>query len=120
MESISSEEIREMMDRDEDFVVVSAVPADEFERGHIPGAVNIPVERSDFESRFQRIIPDRERFVVVYCSSDECEDASKAVERVEEMGYSNVHQFFGGLEKWKNSGFAVEKSTLKKFKEVKG
>ena len=68
--------------------------ADEFSRGHLPGAVNIPVQELD--RRLAEVGP-AERDVVVYCRSGQ--RSSRAAELLREHGYTKVHDL-GPMTAW--------------------
>ncbi len=46
--------------------LVEVLPLDSFREFHLPGAINVPVEREDFSDRIQEAVPDKDGFVVVY------------------------------------------------------
>jgi molybdopterin/thiamine biosynthesis adenylyltransferase/rhodanese-related sulfurtransferase len=76
---------------------------DEWDEGHIPGAVH--VSRGRLESRIEGLIPDKGRPLVVYCSvGARSAFASKVLL---EMGYEDVVNLDGGFADWKRNGFDV-------------
>jgi sulfur-carrier protein adenylyltransferase/sulfurtransferase len=77
---------------------------DEWDEGHIPGAVHIP--RGSLESRIERALPDRTRPVVVYCAGGN--RSIFAARTLEELGYERVASLAGGFTDWKRSGFPVQ------------
>ncbi|HEV8249570.1 MAG TPA: molybdopterin-synthase adenylyltransferase MoeB [Gaiellaceae bacterium] len=77
---------------------------DEWEEGHIPGAVWIP--RGNLESRVEQALPDRERPVIVYCSGGN--RSAFAARTLEELGYTSVVSLAGGFTDWKRNGFPTE------------
>ncbi|MEX2211195.1 MAG: molybdopterin-synthase adenylyltransferase MoeB [Gaiellaceae bacterium] len=77
---------------------------DEWEEGHIPGAVWIP--RGNLESRVEGALPDRGRPVVVYCSGGS--RSAFAAKALGELGYENVSSLAGGFTDWKRSGFPTQ------------
>jgi molybdopterin/thiamine biosynthesis adenylyltransferase/rhodanese-related sulfurtransferase len=77
---------------------------DEWEEGHIPGAVHIP--RGSLESRVEATVPDRERAVVVYCSAGN--RSAFAAKTLEELGYTDVRSLAGGFTDWKRNGFPTQ------------
>jgi molybdopterin/thiamine biosynthesis adenylyltransferase/rhodanese-related sulfurtransferase len=79
---------------------------DEWDEGHIPGAVH--VSRGNLESRVERAIPDRDRAIVVYCSAGN--RSAFAAKTLEELGYSDVSSLAGGYTDWKRNGFDTELS----------
>src|ERR671918_803875 len=77
---------------------------DEWEEGHIPGAVHIP--RGSLEGRIESRIPDRSQAVVVYCSGGS--RSAFAAKTLEDLGYEHVLSLAGGFTDWKRNGFPFE------------
>jgi molybdopterin/thiamine biosynthesis adenylyltransferase/rhodanese-related sulfurtransferase len=94
---------RELIDAG-DPVVVDVREQDEWDEGHIPGAVHIP--RGHLESRIERAAPDSSRPVVLYCSSGN--RSAFAAKTLEDMGFEDVVSLSGGFTDWKRNGFPVE------------
>ncbi|TML29428.1 MAG: molybdopterin-synthase adenylyltransferase MoeB [Actinobacteria bacterium] len=86
-------------------VLVDVREAEEFEAGHIPGAVHVP--RSYLESRIENAVPDRGAHVVLYCQSGN-RSAWGAHALKELLGYENVESMRGGITLWKDRGYEVE------------
>jgi adenylyltransferase/sulfurtransferase len=76
---------------------------DEWEEGHIPGAVY--VSRGRLESRIEGLIPDKSRPLVVYCSVGA--RSAFATKVLAEMGYEDVLNLAGGFADWKRNGFEI-------------
>jgi molybdopterin/thiamine biosynthesis adenylyltransferase/rhodanese-related sulfurtransferase len=76
---------------------------DEWDEGHIPGAVHVP--RGHLESRVERLAPDHSRPVVVYCASGN--RSAFAAKTLTELGYEDVVSLSGGFVDWKRNGFEV-------------
>jgi molybdopterin/thiamine biosynthesis adenylyltransferase/rhodanese-related sulfurtransferase len=85
---------------------------DEWDEGHIPGAVHIP--RGFLESQIESKVPDRARPVVVYCAGGaRSAFAAKSLEELgykslEELGYEHVVSLAGGFTDWKRNGNPVK------------
>jgi sulfur-carrier protein adenylyltransferase/sulfurtransferase len=77
---------------------------DEWDEGHIPGAVHIP--RGYLESRIENAAPDRSKQVVVYCAGGS--RSAFAAKTLEELGYENVVSLAGGYTDWKRSGLPTQ------------
>jgi molybdopterin/thiamine biosynthesis adenylyltransferase/rhodanese-related sulfurtransferase len=88
-------------------VLVDVRENEEFEAGHIPGAVHVP--RSYLESRIENAVPDRGAHVVLYCASGN-RSAWGAHALKELLGYENVESMRGGITLWKDRGYEVESS----------
>jgi sulfur-carrier protein adenylyltransferase/sulfurtransferase len=84
--------------------VVDVRERDEWEEGHLPGAVHIP--RGYLESRIEAALPDRSQPVIVYCAGGS--RSAFAAKTLEELGYENVASLAGGFADWKRNGFPFE------------
>jgi sulfur-carrier protein adenylyltransferase/sulfurtransferase len=85
-------------------VVVDVREQDEWDEGHIPGAVHVP--RGQLESRIERLAPDTARPVVVYCSAGN--RSAFAAKTLTDLGYQDVVSLAGGFTDWKRNGFPVQ------------
>lgn len=103
LEPVSARELRERVKRG-DSVVLDVRPADEYEAGHIPGAVSVPLPEL---KRRLRELP-RRREIVAYCRGPYCVYANEAVDVLQRAGYraraANV-----GVPDWKLLGYRVER-----------
>jgi len=77
---------------------------DEWDEGHIPGAVHIP--RGNLESRIEGFVPDRTQPVVVYCASGA--RSAFAAKSLQELGYAQPVSLEGGFTDWKRNGYEIE------------
>ncbi len=83
--------------------VLDVRPAEEFESGHIPGAINMPV--GDIERCIQDI-PARQE-VIAYCRGPYCVLAFEAVAKLRERGFG-ARRLEDGYPEWKAAGLPVE------------
>jgi rhodanese-related sulfurtransferase len=88
-------------------VLVEALPANYFQRGHLPGAINIPLDGYGPAATAQAL-PDKAAEIVVYCSGPSCSNSHAASARLESLGYSNVRVFAGGKLEWTDAGNDLE------------
>ena len=92
---ISQETAREMMSRDDGHIIVDVRRPDEYESGHIPGAVNIPNE--SIGSAKPEELPDLDQIILVYCRSGN--RSKQAAQKLFDIGYTNIYEF-GGIMTW--------------------
>ena len=85
-------------------VLVDVRETDEWDRGHLPGAVHVP--RSYLESRIDGAVPDRSSHVVLYCASGN--RSALAAKTLAELGFEDVASMTGGYTLWKDRGYKVE------------
>ena len=83
--------------------VLDVRPCEEYQAGHLPGAVNIPL--SELESRLSKLPKSKE--VVAYCRGPYCVLAFEAVELLRKRGFK-ARRLEAGLPEWRTKGFPVE------------
>ena len=92
---ISQEEARRMMDADDPPIVLDVRRQEEYDEGHLPGAVCIPNESIGTER--PEGLPDLDQVILVYCRSGR--RSKQAARKLADMGYTNVYEF-GGILDW--------------------
>ena len=102
MEPVSREELVERA-RDGLVTVLDVRPADEFAIGHLPGAVNIPL--NELEARVDELDPGSE--IVAYCRGAYCVLSFEAVATLRRRGF-RVRRLEDGLPEWKAAGLPTE------------
>ncbi|KOF15986.1 ArsR family transcriptional regulator [Ensifer adhaerens] len=102
LEAISREELLLRM-REGGVTLLDVRPQDEFTSGHLPGAINIPIE--ELERRFAELPAQTE--IVAYCRGPYCALSFDAVTVLQGKGFS-VRRLDSGFPDWKAAGLAVE------------
>ena len=103
IEEISTIEAHERLESSDPPLFVDVREPDEWEEGHIPGALH--VTRGRLESRIEGLVPDKSRPLAVYCSVGS--RSAFAAKVLGEMGYADVVNVAGGFTDWKRNGFEV-------------
>ena len=94
-QQISQEEAKEMMDTQE-VIILDVREQDEYDSGHIPDSVLLPVGTID-EDAAAAVIPEKDSTVLVYCRSGN--RSKTASSTLAELGYINIYEF-GGIKTW--------------------
>ena len=92
---ISQKEALEMMAKDDGHIIVDVRRQDEYDAGHIPGAILIPNE--SIEKDRPKKLPDLDQIILIYCRSGR--RSKEASEKLANMGYTNIYEF-GGIITW--------------------
>ncbi len=92
---IDQKTAKEMMLWDDGHVIVDVRRQDEYDAGHIPGAILIPNECIGTERPEQ--LPDLDQIILVYCRSGN--RSKQAAQKLFDMGYTNIYEF-GGINTW--------------------
>ena len=96
----------EMQTNEEKFKLVEVLSPDSFRQGHIPGAINIPVDKLSNEAPKKLKKSDT---IVVYCASYSCHASTNATIILMKMGYKKVLDFKGSKKAWVDAGLELEK-----------
>jgi len=107
LKTISPEKVYQKICGAGDFVLIDTLTEDHFLKAHLPGAVNACVFEVVFAENVKKIVPDKNKEIIVYGSSGKSLDAPTAAEKLEREGYRNVLAMEGGLEQWAASGLEV-------------
>ncbi|AUG40316.1 rhodanese [Pseudomonas chlororaphis] len=86
-----------------DFVLLDVRGPLAFERGHVPGAINLPGRLINAERLAGY---SRDTLFVVYCAGPHCNGANKAAVRLAALGYP-VKEMIGGVTGWLDEGFKL-------------
>ncbi|MEZ0223602.1 MAG: rhodanese-like domain-containing protein [Alphaproteobacteria bacterium] len=113
MNTISRNELRDLMEKKERFYLVEALPETFYETGHLPGAISIPAGYVvELASNF---IPDKKSLVIVYCNGRICQNSRQAIEEFQSIGYSNLRHYEEGKEDWRAAGWPLEKQLAEDY-----
>ncbi len=88
---------------DQEIVFLDVREPNEWNLGHVPGAVHIP--RGQLEGRVESVV-DRAKRVIVYCAGGS--RSALAADTLAQMGYGSVESLRGGFGEWTASGGQVE------------
>jgi len=95
-------EVEHMIKEEEEINIVDVRAAEDYEEGHIPGAVNLPQERWETLEGLQK-----DKTNILYCYSHVCHLAAKAAVEFASRGYP-VMEMEGGFKAWKGHDLEIE------------
>ena len=93
--NITAEEARKLMDSEKDRIILDVRSREEYDQGHIPGAILIP--NTEIEAKAADLLPDKEQLILVYCRSGR--RSKLAAQSLADLGYTNIREF-GGILDW--------------------
>lgn len=102
LEPVSREDLVDRL-RSGSVTLLDVRPEDEFVLGHLPGAVNMPL--NELERRLSELPKDRE--IVAYCRGPYCILSFEAVAALRRRGY-RIRRLEDGFPEWKAAGLTVE------------
>ena len=93
--NITAEEAKQIMDNEEGYIILDVRTQEEYDEGHIPGALVISYE--EIEEKAEEVLTDKDQLILVYCRSGR--RSKIAAEALVELGYTNIKEF-GGIIDW--------------------
>ena len=87
------------------FVIIDVRTADEYNAGHLEGAINIDFYASDFASQLDML--DKSKVYLLYCRS--ANRSHQALEIMEGLGFTEAYNMTGGIDAWKGAGYSTVK-----------
>ena len=93
--NITAQEAKVLMDTEKDYVILDVRTQEEYDQGHIPGAILIP--DTEIEDRAEGELTDKNQLILVYCRSGR--RSKLAAQSLVELGYTNIRQFGGIMDR---------------------
>ena len=112
---ITQDEAAAMMEKDDGHVLVDVRRQDEYDEGHIPGAILIPNE--SITDTPPEELPDPDQIILIYCRSGR--RSKEAAAKLAEMGYTQLYEF-GGIITWTGDIVQEQKSAALRFDSFDG
>lgn len=106
IKTLTTKELEKKIDQKQDFYFWNVLTEDNFKNELIPGSEWVPLDRIGRKVKEENI-PGEEQ-IVVYCGSESCPQSTKAAEKLNDLGYSNVYDYEGGVKEWKDTGHRIE------------
>ena len=103
---LAIEGLLEMIENKEDFRLVEVLREDSYNKGHIPGAINIPADMMQGLASKQL---DKNDTIIVYCANYGCHASINAARVLLDLGYKKVLDFKAGKKGWVDAGLELEK-----------
>ena len=94
-ENITAQEAKEIMDTQEGYIILDTRAQEEFDEGHIPGAIVLP--HDEVLEKAESVLPNKDQLILVYCRSGR--RSKLAAEDLVTLGYTNIREF-GGIIDW--------------------
>ena len=93
--NITAQQAKEIMDTQEGYIILDTRTQEEYDTGHIPGAMVLP--HDEVLKKAETVLPDKSQLILVYCRSGR--RSKLAAEDLVKLGYTNFREF-GGIIDW--------------------
>ena len=101
---LSTEDVKGKIEAGEDFCLLDCREAEEFARGHLPGALHLC--KGIVERDIEVAVPDFDKPIVIYCGGGF--RSALTAENLQRMGYKNVASMWGGWRAWSGAEYPTE------------
>jgi rhodanese-related sulfurtransferase len=102
---LSPQDMVQLMNR-EKAIVIDVCEPDEFARGHVVGAKNLPL--GELEAKLSQVAKNKSNPVVMVCQVGA--RSARAAATAKKLGYENVQSLAGGLKAWQAANMPIEKA----------
>ena len=93
--NITAQEAKELMDTQTGYIILDTRTQEEYDQGHIPGA--IVISHDEVLEKAESILTDKDQLILVYCRSGR--RSKLAAQDLVDLGYTNIREF-GGITDW--------------------
>jgi phage shock protein E len=102
---VNSKQVNSMLQKDKKWIVLDVRSAEEFNSGHIKGAVNIDIRQPDAFSKIDKL--NKNAKYIVHCRTNH--RSGMAVEHMMQSGFKNIYQMMDGWSGWLTNNLPVQK-----------
>lgn len=95
LEKIDAEAAKKIMDSESDIIILDVRTQEEYDSGHIQGALLLPYDQ--IEQKAAEALPDKDKKILVYCRSGN--RSNTASNTLSKLGYTQIYDF-GGIIDW--------------------
>ena len=93
--NITAQQAKEIMDKEKGYAILDTRTQEEYDEGHIPGAILIPYD--EILEKAEDVLTEKDQLILVYCRSGR--RSKLAAEDLVKLGYTNIKEF-GGIIDW--------------------
>jgi phage shock protein E len=102
---VNSKQVNSMLQKDKKWIVLDVRSAEEFNSGHIKGALNIDIRQPDAFSKIDKL--NKNAKYIVHCRTNH--RSGMAVEHMMQSGFKNIYQMMDGWSGWLTNNLPVQK-----------
>lgn len=103
MRKITSTDLKNKMDSHQPFILIDCREENEWNEGHIKGAILLPLSR--FADQYKEILKDKEQIIITQCRSGQ--RSKRAAQFLVAEGYQNVYNLEGGILGWEANQYPI-------------
>ncbi len=105
LNTISTDQLKKMLDERKNFLLVDARSTQEYQEAHIKGAVNIP--EKNLEENKSLLPADKSTPIIIYCNGVLCGKSKRLGEKIVPLGYANILLYAEGIPVWEERSLPI-------------
>jgi len=102
---VNSTDVSELLKKNKNLVILDVRTAEEFNEGHIKGAINIDVRQLDFAAKVEKL--NKNAKYLVHCRTNH--RSTMAVNQMMQSGFKTIYQMMDGFAGWSANGLPIQK-----------
>jgi len=103
--TISTEELKSLLDKKNKFVLIDSRTKPEYADSHIADAVNIPDKK--LQENLALLPADKSSLLIIYCNGVKCGKSKRLAEQLAPMGYTNIRIYLEGIPVWEEKNLPL-------------
>lgn len=107
MKEITTQELKKIIDAQKTFVLLDCRMKESYAAEHLPGAINLRWKYVPEQAG--KLLPDKKTMIVTYCGGITCDASIRCYKNLQDLGYTNLVEYSGGLEEWKANQYETIK-----------
>ena len=102
---ITALELKSWYDQDMPMIVLDARSEPYFDGILLPNAIWLPAESTDEE--ILSVLPSKDSLIAVYCHGVDCPASGWLYDKLDRLGYTNLFEYYEGIDDWMERGYPV-------------
>lgn len=103
--TISTDELKSLLDRKDRFVLIDSRTKPEYAESHIVSAVNIPDKK--LQDNLALLPADKSSLLVIYCNGFKCGKSKRLAQQLEPLGFANIRIYLEGIPVWEEKNLPM-------------
>jgi rhodanese-related sulfurtransferase len=93
-------------------VLLDARTRENYNKGHIPQAVSLPI--AEFKQTYDTVshLLIEDKAIIIYCIGVDCIDSSMLAKELHQKGHQDIFVYKEGIEEWQELGYPIEEGAL--------
>lgn len=106
MNEITTQELKKLIDKNEQFILLDCRGVDYYNWEHLPRSVNLRWKY--VKDRAEKLVKNKKTLIITSCDGFTCNASVRCFENLKKLGYKNLIEYSGGIADWRAHGYSTE------------